>query len=265
MRLIEVKKLLEQKGLDAFLFSSQANVFYLSSFRSTNAYVVLTGKSQHLLTDGRYYQRAKEVLLDWDVRLIGQGTFKYLKAFLREMGAKKVGYEKDRVSCEFKEKLRTKGVRWVGFSGFLKGIRVIKNHDEIRLMKEGVEKSDLIYKRLLDFIKPGITELEVRGFITAEIFKEGGLGESFPAIVAYGEGSAVPHWETSQRSIEHGKNLLIDMGLLWKGYCTDFTRTIFVGKASDGFKRVYQVVKDAYYFALEKVKVGNAIGDVDKV
>ncbi len=263
-RLLEVKKLLGEKGIDAFLFNSQANVFYLSGFRSTHAYVFLTDKSHHLLTDGRYYERAKELLPNWDVRLIEQSALKYLKAFLKEMGAKIVGYEKDRVSCEFKEKLRTKGVRWIGFSGFLKEIRVIKNHDEIRLMEEGVGKSDLIYKRLLDFIKPGISELEVRAFITGEIFKEGGLGESFPAIVACGEGSAIPHWETSQRSIEHGKNLLIDMGLLWKGYCTDFTRTIFVGKASNEFKKVYQVVKDAHLFALERVKVGNAVGDIDK-
>jgi Xaa-Pro aminopeptidase/Xaa-Pro dipeptidase len=264
MKLRQVKELIKKSGLDAFLVSSSSNVFYLTGFKSTHAYLVITPDSHHLLTDGRYYQRAKKELTDWDVRLIEGSAVKYIKSFLKDMGIKRVGYEKDRVSCEFRQALKTKGIKWIGLSGFLSYFRAIKTPEEISIMKEGVKKSDNIYRKLLEFIKPGMTEMELRAFIVQEIFRVGASGESFPAIVACGEHSAVPHWETSYNKIEVGKNLLIDMGLIWKGYCTDFTRTIFIGKADEEFKKVYNTVKDAHLFALEKVKVGNTLGEVDK-
>ncbi|WP_461832493.1 M24 family metallopeptidase [Aquifex sp.] len=264
MKVKEVQSLIKEKGLDAFMFSSQPNVFYLSRFHSTHAYVILTHEEKHLLTDARYYERAKEELKDWNVHLIKGNPFKFIKKFLRERELKYVGFEEDRVSCTFKKNLRSKYIRWVGFSGFLKKVRAIKTEEEIKIMKEGVKKSDRIYKELLEFVKPGMSELEVRGFIVGKIFELGGEGESFPAIVASGEHSAIPHWETSRKRIKENAQLLIDMGLLWEGYCTDFTRTFYIGKPSEEFKKVYEIVKGAHMSALEKAKVGNTVGDVDK-
>ncbi len=131
-------------------------------------------------------------------------------------------------------------------------------------MKEGVKKSDEVYRRILSKIREGMKELELRRLIVEEFFKEGASGESFPAIVASGPASSVPHWESSHQPIKGGSPLLIDMGMVWKGYCTDFTRTLFVGRADPEFKKVYQVVKDAHLFALEKARVGNTVGDVDR-
>ncbi|MEZ0361315.1 MAG: Xaa-Pro peptidase family protein [Hydrogenobacter sp.] len=264
MKLRKVKELVKKSDLDAFMISSPSNVFYLTGFRSSHAYVIITPDSHHLLTDARYYERAKSFLPEWDVKLIDQNAVKYIKFFLKELGAKRIGYEMDKVSCELKRSLRSKGFAWIGFSGFLKEMRAIKSKEEIGIMREGVKKSDLIYRKLLEFVKPGMREMDLRAFIVEEIFKMGASGESFPAIVASGEGSAIPHWETSQKKIESGKNLLIDMGLVWKGYCTDFTRTVFIGKADEEFRKAYQTVKDAHLFALDKVKVGNTLGDVDR-
>jgi len=232
-RIAKVQNLLEKNNLDAFLFSSQPNVFYLSGFRSSHAYVVVSRHSYHLLTDGRYYQKAKEELKDWDVILLEGNVLKAIERLLKKIGAFKVGYEEDRVSCEFRRRLKG-GLRWVGKAGFLKHMRAIKDSTELRSL------------------------------IVSEFFKSGAMGESFPAIVASGKGSAIPHWETSTRPIKHGQPLLIDMGLLWKGYCTDFTRTIHLGRASSEFKKIYNIVKDAHLFALEKVKVGRKISEIDK-
>ncbi len=264
MKIKEVQKLIQDKGLDAFLFSSQPNVFYLSRFRSTHAYAVLTPEDKYFLTDARYYERAKNFLKDWEVVLIKGNPFKVIKKFLREKGIKYVGYEEDRVSCTFKKNLRSKYIRWVGFSGFLKHLRSLKTKEEIRTMKEGVKRSDEIYRKLLEFVEPGMTELQVRGFIVSEIFRLNGEGESFPAIVATAEHSAIPHWETSKEPVRENAPLLIDMGLLWGGYCTDFTRTFYIGKPDEEFKRVYEIVKEAHLRALEKARVGNTVGDVDK-
>jgi Xaa-Pro aminopeptidase/Xaa-Pro dipeptidase len=264
MKVREVQELISKEGLDAFLFSSQANVFYLSGFRSTHAYVILTPGSRYLLTDGRYYEKARKLLSDWEVVLLKGRTVRFIKSFLREIGAVRVGYESDRVSCDLRRALRSTKIRWVGYSNFLKDLRAVKTREEIGKMREGVRRSDRIFRDLLEFVRPGLTELEVRRFIVDRIFREGSPGESFPAIVASGEGSAVPHWETSNRKIKHGEPLLIDMGLVWEGYCTDFTRTLFLGKPDPEFLRVYTVVRDAHLFALEKVRTGNRIGDVDR-
>ncbi len=260
----KVQELIEREGLDAFLFSSQANVFYLSGFRSTHAYAILTPGSRHLLTDGRYYERAKEVLKDWNVVLIKGRAMRFLKRFLRDLGARLVGYESDRVSCEMRRSMRSNRIRWKGYVNFLRDIRVLKTREEIERMREGVKLSDRIYRELLEFIKPGMTELEVRSFIVRRILESGSYGESFSTIVASGEATAIPHWETSRRKIGENSPLLVDMGLVWDGYCTDFTRTLHIGKPPPEFLKIYNVVRDAHLFALEKVRVGNRVGDVDR-
>ncbi len=262
-RIEKVQELLKKHKLDAFVFSSQANVFYLSGFRSSHAYVVITRDSYHLLTDGRYYEKARSTLKDWDVVLIKENAIRVIKNFLKRLKVYKVGYEEDRVSCEFRKALKGSFI-WKGVSGILKEMRAIKDEEELRIMKEGVKISDKIYERLLHELREGMTELEVRSWLVGEFFRAGASGESFPAIVASGKGSAIPHYETSQKTIKHGEPILIDMGLLWKGYCTDFTRTIFLGKADSEFKKVYTVVRDAHLLALEKIKVGRKLGEIDK-
>ena len=176
-RIAKVQNLLEKNNLDAFLFSSQPNVFYLSGFRSSHAYVVVSRHSYHLLTDGRYYQKAKEELKDWDVILLEGNVLKAIERLLKKIGAFKVGYEEDRVSCEFRRRLKG-GLRWVGKAGFLKHMRAIKDSTEISLMQEGVRISDRVYMSILNKIREGMTELELRSLIVSEFFKSGAMGES---------------------------------------------------------------------------------------
>ncbi len=262
MKIEELRRLLKKRNLEAFLFSSPPNVFYLTGFKSTHAYAVVTLKSLYLLTDGRYYEKAKRQLKSWEVILIKENTFKTVRTLLVSQKIRCAGYESDRVSCEFRKKL--KGVKWIDFPAFLENLRAIKTAEEIEIIKEGCKKTDEVYKKLLNKINPGMEEREVRTQIVNLIFKTGAEGESFPAIVASGKNSSVPHWETSTDKVKSNAPLLIDMGLLWKGYCTDFTRTIYLGKPTSEFKRIYTVVKDAHLYALEKVKAGNRIGDIDK-
>lgn len=264
IRIVRVQELLKRNHLDAFLFTSQPNIFYLSGFRSSHAYLVITRDSYHLLTDGRYYEKAKRELKGWDVILLEGNPLKKIHQFLKKLKVYSVGYEEDRVSCEFQKKLTRGNFRWYGKAGFLKELRAIKDQEELKIIEEGVKISDRVYRKILGRIKEGLTELEVRSIIVQEFFKEGAMGESFPTIVASGHASSIPHWETSNKVIKANEPLLIDMGLLWKGYCTDFTRTIHLGRLSSEFKRVYSIVKDAHLFAFEKVRVGRRIGDIDK-
>ncbi len=266
-RLERVRNLISKYGVDALFISSPSNVFYVSGFRSTNAFVIISAEENIFITDGRYYERAKEYLKGWSVYLL-KGSLKYLlNSILREKGIKRVAFEKDKVTLSFFEGIRLKGsgIEWMGLSDILKDVRSVKDNDEIRKIREAVSRTDRVYKKIIENIKEGMSERDVRKLIISGILEEGGEGESFPAIVAFKEGSAVPHWETSERIIEGKGALLIDMGMVYEGYCSDFTRTVYMGNPDEEFIKVYETVRDAHLKAIDFIKEGVRVGEIDKV
>ncbi|AIH04493.1 MULTISPECIES: Xaa-Pro peptidase family protein [Thermodesulfobacterium] len=269
-KLTKVRACFERWGVDGFLFSSQANVFYLSHFRSTNAYVLMTGDNVCFLTDSRYIEKAKKELASWEVVEIKGDTIGFLKKFIQKAGVKRLGFEKDKVSCAFKEKLRSNKFKLVGVVDPLGLIRMIKSKEEIEVLKEGVKKTDKVFNKVLQEIERSfaegypISELKIRGFLVSQMFIVGGRGESFPAIVAFGKNSSVPHWETSEALIERNGVLLLDFGMVWKGYATDFTRTIYLGDPPAEFVKLYNILKDAWFLGFEKVKVGEKVAEIDR-
>ncbi len=265
----QIQSYIKEKELSSFFFSSFSNVFYLSYFSSSNAYILLTPEKKYFITDSRYYHGAKEKLKDWDVILLGKknkNQIQHLKEILLELGGKKIGFEKDKVTISFYEKLiegTSLKERLVGFENFLKPFRVTKTEEEINIIREAVEKTDNIFKKLLDYIPNAKNELDIRKMIINYIFEEGGTGESFPAIVASGKHSAIPHYETSDFPIENNSLLLIDMGMKYKGYCSDFTRTIFIGNVDKELIKIYNIVKEAHLEAVSVVKAGVTAKEID--
>ncbi len=264
-RLEKTKSLLFEKDLDALFLASYPNVFYLSGLRASLAYLLVTKEKGFLITDSRYFERAKALAhpsLEC-VLLLGD-PYKFLKNFFTSLSLKKIGFEKDKIPCEFKERLRSKFYRLIGLSQPLRDLRMLKTPLEREWIKEAVKITDKIYQDVLHFIDSGKSELEVRGKMIELSFKYGAEGEAFPSIVAFREASAIPHWESSKRKIEGKGPLLIDMGVLYNGYCSDFTRTLYLGKAPSEFKRIYSLVKTAWFKAFEKVKVGLPVSEIDK-
>ncbi|MGB9761893.1 MAG: M24 family metallopeptidase [Caldimicrobium thiodismutans] len=263
-RLKASRKILEERKISAFIFASYPNVYYLSGLKASHAYVIVSKEKCFLLTDGRYFERAKKVAPSFmETILIIGDPFKFLKDFLSSLRCETLGFEKDRVACEFKERLKGKRYKLIGISNPLKTIRMIKDKEELKRIKEAIKITDKIYYELLNYLKPGLSELEIRGKIVELIFKHSAEGESFPSIVAGSANSAVPHWESSRDPLTQGP-LLIDMGVLYKGYCSDFTRTLYLGRADSEFKKIYSLVKTAWFKAFEKVKVGTPIYEIDK-
>lgn len=259
---------LRQESIDCFLFTSMSNVFYLSGFSSSNAYIILLPTKGYYITDGRYYENAKNKINGLEVLLIDKN--KKLKDILIEIfsthNIKYIGFEKDKVTLSFYEKLKEELSEYnlLGYSGFLDKVRMVKTEEEIQIIKTAVEKTDRIFKKLLQNIKEFNTEISVRRKIVDLIFEEEGSSESFPSIVATGKNSAVPHWETSSEKIKQNEPLLIDMGMRFKGYCSDFTRTIFLGNINQKLYDIYNIVKEAHLEATSVVKAGIKIKEIDK-
>jgi Xaa-Pro aminopeptidase/Xaa-Pro dipeptidase len=265
----EIQKHIEEQGLTSFFFSSPSNVFYLSYFSSSNAFIILTPSDKYFITDARYYEGAKEKLKNWKVILLGKenkNQIQHLKEILLEVGGKKIGFEKDKITLSFYEKLTENSelkYRLVGFEGFLNKFRITKTEEEISIIKEAVRKTDNIFKKIIEYIPQAKNELDIRRMIVNYIFEEGGTGESFPAIVASGKHSAIPHYETSNYPVEKNTFLLIDMGMKYKGYCSDFTRTIAINRVDKELINVYYIVKEAHLAAVEAVKAGVPVKEVD--
>jgi Xaa-Pro aminopeptidase/Xaa-Pro dipeptidase len=266
-----IRNFIIENNLSAFLFTSPSNIFYLTRFRSSNAFVIFTPEENFFITDARYFERAEKELKDWKVVLIKENTYSFLKKFIKGLKPDTVGFEKEGITYELKEKLRIKGVKFKGFSRVLNDLRMIKDEEEIKILKEGVKKTDEIYRYLINVLagfdsyeRERLTELRLRGFLVSKIFEIEAEGESFPAIIASGKNSSIPHWETSKNKIKKNAPLLIDMGIIWKGYCTDFTRTLHLGRPSSEFKKMYEIVKTAWYKGFEKAKRGIPFSEIDR-
>ncbi|MFN4196972.1 MAG: aminopeptidase P family N-terminal domain-containing protein, partial [Caldimicrobium sp.] len=151
-----VKNLLHTYRVDALLFTSASNIYYLTRFRASQAYLLVTKDNSFLFTDARYYEKAKNLNLPFlEIKLLIKEAFKELKSHFKSLNLKVIGFEKDRTTCEFIEKIRSKDYKLLGVSQPLKNLRLIKSLSEIENLKRSVEITDRIFKELLSFILPG--------------------------------------------------------------------------------------------------------------
>ena len=276
MHLNRVREKISREGLDGFLFSSQPSVFYLSQFSSTHAYVLLTAEGKKvLITDGRYLLKAEKLFtpLGWEVREVTSPLFENLTQIITDYGIKKLGVEGDRLRLDFFEKFKCKagdkGITVIPYVGFLDEFRMVKTPEEIEKISKAVEITEKAFLNLVEFLKENrkrlkeLTEQDLRSFLVCQYLKGGAKGESFPTIVASGENSAIPHHETSDTPLKEDSLLLIDTGVVWEGYCSDFTRTLFIGKPDRELIKVYEIVAQAHLEALKVVKEGRPLKEVD--
>lgn len=143
-------------------------------------------------------------------------------------------------------------------------VRAVKTPEEIQIMKEASIINDKVMERVADFIKEGMTEKEVANFIDSEYLKEGASGVSFDTIVCFGPNAADQHHEPSDtRKLAAGECVLIDMGCIWKGYCSDMTRTFYCKEVDEEQKKIHDLVREAVLKAEAVIKPGVRFCDID--
>ena len=135
-------------------------------------------------------------------------------------------------------------------------MRLIKDNHELSILKEAADIADAAFKHILDYIKPGLMELDVANELEFFMRKSGATSSSFDIIVASGWRSALPHGVASNKVIEKGDFVTMDFGALHKGYVSDITRTIAVGEPSDKLKEIYDVVLESQLRAMDQIKPG---------
>lgn len=268
MRLQKLENSLDDLQIDAVLIRDSYNRRYLSGFTGSNAYLYISKNTKKLLTDFRYTEQANKQSPDFDIIDYTKiGLLKILNDIIDKDNAKTIGFEDETIS--YKEFITyekgLKNVELLPMGDTVEKIRMIKDEEELRCIQKAASIGDLAYEHILKFVKPGVTEKEVALEIETCMKKNGAENLSFDTIVASGLNSSKPHAEPSDKKIEEGDFVTLDFGCIYKGYCSDMTRTFVLGKASEKQKEIYNIVLEAQLKAIEAVKAGCVGKDIDKI
>ena len=233
----------------------------------------MSEKQCAFFTDGRYTAQAREevsgarlvigskapltsLLMEW---------LKSQKAIARNL--KRVGFEGEHVSFAGYRSL-TKGMpSWIRLSpapALVERIRIIKDSDELELMRTAAHLGASLFDRALEVIRPGVKEIEVAAEMEHAASKAGAEGMSFSTIIAAGQRSALPHGRASNQAIPPDGFVVCDFGVILAGYCSDRTRTAHVGRPAEEARSAYNAVREAQQAALDAVRPGQKLDEVDK-
>lgn len=259
----EVRSFLKKQKVDGVLAASPANIRYLSGFTGTDSYLYLSAERSLILTDSRYTLLAEEEAGEgYGVRTIsaGYGYGDLLKELMQEDGVGLLGFEEGAMLygtvMSLMKKSGLPAEQWKPLGMELSKLRAVKTEEEIRLLAEAERIGDLAFSHILDFLRPGVTELQVAAELEYFMKNHGAEGTSFDTIVASGYHSAIPHAVPTEKKLESGDFVTMDFGCRYRGYCSDMTRTVIVGKASPRQKELYELVLRAQQTALAGLKPG---------
>lgn len=265
-RIEKLRELIKQRGIDAVLIISNPNRNYMTGFTGNESFVILTLDKAIFVTDSRYTEQAQSQVKDYEIRTYKGSISDYLKEVINELNIKTLGFEEDILTFKDYSTYKSKfSCELLPMEGIIEKLRLIKDSDEILTIKRAAAIADNAFAKILQFVKPGMTEREVGVELEYWLRRFGGSGLSFPSIVASGERSSFPHGEPTEKVIKMGDLLTLDFGCVYNGYCSDMTRTIVMGNATDKIMEIYNTVLEAQEAALKAFKPGAVAADVDKV
>lgn len=270
MRIKKLRKILTKNESFPYLVTDLINIKYLTGFEGSNALLIIGENVNFLISDSRYEEYAKTLSGPRFEFILQKGSqAETLKEWAKKTEAKKIFAESGNITVEqffdFKKKLGRVKLLQAG-DDYVNSLRMIKDEDEISIIRESASITDDCFYHLLKKIKPGIYEWDVAVEIDYYYKTHGCRSCSFDPIVASGAGSSMPHYMPSMnKKINSGDVLLIDMGCLYKGYNSDLTRTVFLGDIDEKLAEIYSIVLDAQMRAIDAVKPGIAASAVDAV
>lgn len=270
-RLDQLRVELASQNVDGILISNQHNRHFFSGFRGSAGFLMISENDAVLATDFRYIEQATLQAPDFKIHRI-KARVDWIPKLASDFGIRKLGFEADDLTVSAMDHLQKacnesdgdlKTVELVATNGIGSNIRAIKDEQEILLIQRAVEIGDEAFDEVLENLEPGLTESQVAWQIEMAVRERGAESLSFETIVASGPNGARPHHLAGDAVLTEGQPIVIDMGCRYLGYCSDLTRTIFLGNADDEFKRVYDVVYAAQRTAIEMLEVGMTGADAD--
>lgn len=266
-RLKKLKDQVSALHLDGILIQNPFNRKYISGFSGSAGILFISNESSILFTDFRYIEQAKKQAPDFQiVNHTTRGLYKELNELIQKENIKTLGFESETVTFnEYKEYEKNLSVSMIPTSKIVEKIRAIKDENEIALIREAARIADQAFSHILPFLKEGVSEREVALELEFFMKKSGASDLSFSTIVASGAFSALPHAVPTDKKLEKGDFIVMDFGCVYKGYCSDMTRTVVIGKASNRHREIYETVLMAQKMALEGIKPFVKGKEIDKI
>ena len=261
-RLQKLRSKFDEKEIDAIFVTQSENRHYLSGFDGSAGFLIITAQKAVLATDFRYTEQAVTEAPDFEILRIANNINVWFPGLIHELGIKKPGFEACDVNFNFHRQLndalkeKKLAVKMVPVNGLVEAVRAVKEPGEIELIKKSASITDAAYESVAKNIRPGVTEKEVAWELEKALREKGSQALPFEIIVASGPRAALPHAKPSERVIEDGDPVVIDMGARFGGYASDLTRTICAGKADATFRKVYNTVFDAQKAAMATIREG---------
>lgn len=244
-------------GIDGMLITSGYNRRYLTNFTGSAGVVLISAEKAQFITDFRYMQQAAKQCEGFEIVQHTGTIYEEVSAQVKHLGISKLGFEQDHVTFStYKTYEKAVAAELVPVSGAIEKLRLIKTDAEINILKVAADIADAAFKHILDFIRPGKTELEVSNELEFFMRKAGATSSSFDIIVASGLRSAFPHGVASEKVIETGDFVTLDFGAYYNGYISDITRTVSVGEPDAKLREIYDVVLEAQLRGMAGIKPG---------
>ena len=246
-------------GLDAMLLTSEANGYYATGFMGEGIALV-TRRGSWYFTDSRYTEAADKAIGDAAVirEVSREKPFSALiNEALAEAGAEKAGFEEQRMTVAehavYSEKLHC---TLTPASSLMTELRGSKDEEELSCMTAAQRIAEGALEQILKEIRPGMTEKEIAARLNYLMVSAGAEKTSFDTIVASGPNGSMPHAVPGMRKVREGDFITMDFGCVYKGYCSDMTRTVALGRPSDEMRNVYDIVLQAQLAGIAAAKAG---------
>jgi Xaa-Pro aminopeptidase len=255
---------------DGLLVSYLPNIRYLCGFTGSAGLLLVEESGGTFFTDVRYDTQAHEEVKSAKVVVARKSPLAALGEFLEKRRKRPhrptIGIESEHFTLADKKRLtkfRLAGVRLKDAPPIVERFRMIKDADEIELIRAAVSLGARIYDRALEVLRPGTKEVDVAAEMELAARRGGAEAMSFETIIASGPRSALPHGRASAAPIAQGAFVVCDFGVILSGYCSDETRTVWIGAPSDDARRAYEAVREAQQASIDAVKPGITAGEVD--
>ncbi len=276
IRIKTLQKKLRRRKLDALFVSEPHNRRYLSGYcgedhgiGESSGFLLIPARGRpYLLTDSRFHLQAAGETSDYTILLCPKGLNSRLKQLLPELCIRRLGFESHytlHAAVVKREKVFAGAeIEFVPVFDLVEKMRLIKSEDEIKAIALSVERNEQVFELVYASIEPGMSEREVSLALELTMHELGAERPSFATIVAFGGNGAHPHAVPGERILKSGDIVLIDMGLILNGYCSDMTRTFVAGKPDSVFSERLQLVRRAQLVGTEAIRDGVTCREVDR-
>ncbi len=265
-----LRRLMRGKGLGALLVTLDANRFYLSGFElqdhqvneSSGCILVLADGNDWLCTDPRYHDAAKRL---WDpsrIFIYGGGAAKAVNGLARDKAKGVVGFEDSAMTVRFYKDF-AEGLDLQAADGLVEALRVIKEPEEIARMEASVVLNHKLMDWLPGTLATGRTEEDIAWSVERFFRENGAESLAFPCITAIGPNAALPHAVPGETVLTENTCVLVDVGCRLNDYCSDQTRTFWVGdKPTDAFMEILTLVRTAQEKAIAAIRPGKSCSEI---